>query len=141
MLAAKPTVPPPSMAWAWMLTKMPRIVVVEDDASMRRAIERNLRVGGYSAVMLDSAEAALAGEELTLADCLVLDVHLPGLSGFELHERLALSGQVTPTIFITGHDEPASRDRAKQLGARKYLAKPFSGRALLDAVAQALETA
>jgi FixJ family two-component response regulator len=122
-----------------MPSELPRIVVVEDDASMCQAIERILRVSGYATVAFGSAEAALqamAGEE---AGCLVIDIHLPGMSGFELHRRLALSGKEFPAVFITARDEPAVRDEAERLGgAGSYLPKPFSGRALLDAITLAL---
>ena len=73
------------------------------------------------------------------ADCLVLDIHLPGMSGFELYRRLALAGKVMPAVFITARDEPAVRDEAERLGgAGSYLPKPFSGRDLLDAITQGL---
>jgi FixJ family two-component response regulator len=122
-----------------MPSKMPTIVVVEDDASMSQAIERILRAGVYAANMFASAEEALDGNAAALADCLVLDIHLPGMSGFELYRRLALAGKETPAIFITAHDEPAVREEAERLGgAGSYLPKPFSGRTLLDAVARAL---
>ena len=117
---------------------MPIIVVVEDDASMSQAIERILRVGGFAVVMFASAEAALDADATTTADCLVLDIRLPGMSGFELYRQLVLSGGQPPAIFITAHDEPAIRDESDRIGARSYLAKPFSGRTLLDAVTQAL---
>jgi FixJ family two-component response regulator len=117
---------------------MPIIVVVEDDASMSQAIERILRVGGFAVVMFASAEAALEAGATTTAGCLVLDIRLPGMSGFELYRELVLSGGQPPVIFITAHDEPAIREEAERMGARSYLAKPFSGRTLLDAVTQAL---
>jgi FixJ family two-component response regulator len=115
-----------------------KIVVVEDDASMSQAIERLLRAGGFAAVLFASAEAALEAAGAA-ADCLVLDIHLPGMSGFDLYRRLTLSGQAVPAVFITARDEPAVRDEAERLGgAGSYLPKPFSGRDLLDAVTRAL---
>jgi FixJ family two-component response regulator len=115
---------------------MPTVVVVEDDASMGQAIERILRAGGFSAVVFASAEAALAAGAATTAGCLVLDIHLPGMSGIDLYRRLAPRGDEVSAIFITAHDEPAVREAAERMGS--YLAKPFSGRALLEAVARAL---
>jgi FixJ family two-component response regulator len=118
---------------------MPRIIVVEDDASMCQAIERILQVGGFEAVPFASAEAALEAGAPSVADALVLDIHLPGMSGFELYRRLAHSGVALPVIFITAHDEPAIRQEAENLGgAESYLPKPFSGHDLLDAVTIAL---
>jgi FixJ family two-component response regulator len=122
-----------------MPNTMPTIVVVEDDASMSQAIERILRAGGFAAALFASAEAALEAGAAALADCLVLDIHLPGMSGFELYRRLALAGKELPAVFITAHDEPAVREEAERLGgAGSYLPKPFSGRDLLGAVARAL---
>jgi FixJ family two-component response regulator len=121
-----------------MPDEIPRIVVVEDDASMSQAIERILRAGGFAAVTFASAEAALEADAATTADCLILDIRLPGMSGFELYRRLAHSDEQLPAIFITAHDEPPVREEAERMGARSYLAKPFSGRTLLDAVTQAI---
>jgi FixJ family two-component response regulator len=118
--------------------KTQTIVVVEDDASMRQALARVLRAGGYEVVTFASAEAALGAGAAPAAACLVLDIRLPGMSGFELCRHLAHRGSQSPVIFITAHDEPALREEAESLGARNFFLKPFSGRLLLDAVAQAL---
>jgi FixJ family two-component response regulator len=118
----------------------PTILVVEDDASMSQAIERILRAGGFEVVMFPSAEAALETDAAATAHCLVLDIRLPGVSGFELYRRLAQCGSKAPVIFITAHDEPAVREEAQRLGARSFLSKPFPGRMLLDAIAQALSS-
>ena len=105
---------------------------------MSQAIERVLQAGGFEAAVFPSAEAALEANPAA-ADGLVLDIHLPGISGFDLYRRLALSGKALPAIFITARDEPAVRDEAERLGgAGSYLPKPFSGRNLLDAINQAL---
>ncbi len=118
--------------------EIPTILVVEDDASMGQAIKRILRAGGFEAVVFASAEAAFEADTARTADCLVLDIRLPGMSGFELYRRLVQCGSEAPVIFITAHDETAIREEAERLGARSFLPKPFSGRMLLDAVAQAL---
>jgi FixJ family two-component response regulator len=120
--------------------KTPRIVVVEDDASISQAMERMLRAGGFAPVRFASAEAALEAGEAERADCLILDVRLPGMSGFELYRQLVLGGAEPPVIFITAHDELAVREEAERLGAKIYLPKPFSGRRLLHAVSQALSS-
>jgi FixJ family two-component response regulator len=114
---------------------MPTIVVVEDDASMSQAIERILRAGGFSPLVFGSAEAALDAGAVS-ADCLVLDIFLPGMSGLDLYRRLASRDEEVRAVFITAHDEPAVRKEAESMGT--CLAKPFAGRALLDAVGQAL---
>jgi FixJ family two-component response regulator len=115
------------------------IVVVEDDAGVSKALQRLLGVAGFEATTYPSAEAFLDASGDRGASCLVLDVHLPGLSGFELRRRLAEKGAEVPTIFITAHDEPATREQAARAGAIAYLTKPFRGRALVDAVNRALE--
>lgn len=82
---------------------------------------------------------ALEAEAALMADCLILDIGLPGISGFDMYRRLTLDGEVAPAIFITAHDEPAVREEAESLGASSYHPKPFSGRTLLAAVTQALD--
>jgi len=114
----------------------PRVVLVEDDPSMSRAIERILHIGGFTTETFATAEAALAADA-AMADCLVLDVRLPGMSGFDLY-RLLASGDRPPAIFITAHDSPGVRETAGGMDAAGYLPKPFSGRSLLDAVARVL---
>ncbi|HEU4345941.1 MAG TPA: response regulator [Candidatus Binatia bacterium] len=114
------------------------VVVVEDDAGMRKALERLLRVAGYQTALFSSAEAFLDSTETDLAACLVLDIHLPGLSGLELQRRLAASGRHSPAIFITAQDDEAARDEARQLKCSAYFRKPFEGAALLAAIQRAL---
>jgi FixJ family two-component response regulator len=114
------------------------IVLVDDDASMSQALELMLRAGGYEVVTFASAEAAHGAAAATTASCLVLDIFLPGISGFELYRQLVQCGSSAPVIFVTAHDEPALREEAGRLGASSFLRKPFPGRMLLDAVARAL---
>ncbi len=117
-----------------------RIVVVEDDLSMRQAIERILRVGNYATRMFESAEAALEADVTMTADCLVLDIMLPGMSGLELYQRLTSTGACFPTIFVSARDEPSVREAARRIGPRsQFVPKPFAGRTLLAAVLRALE--
>jgi FixJ family two-component response regulator len=119
------------------------VVLVEDDGGVRQAIERMLRGSGYHVDAYESAEALLDGlEDSTLREssrCLVCDVRLPGVSGFELHRRLAEHGPMPPWIFITAHDDPCVRRKAERASA-DYLLKPFEGRALLAIVARAFNT-
>jgi FixJ family two-component response regulator len=114
------------------------IVVVEDDAGMKKAIERLLRAAGFHPVPFASAEELLQTEAADTAACLVLDIHLPGLSGLELGRLLAASGRPKPLIFITGQDEASLRDEALRLGCIDYFRKPFDGTALLEAIRQAI---
>ena len=114
-----------------------QVTIVEDDASVRRATERLFRAAGYATASFASAEALLAAKRVDCAECLVIDICLPGLSGFELEARLVEAGISTPVIFITGHDEPHVRQQAERTGAFAYLPKPWAGRTLLAAVARA----
>jgi FixJ family two-component response regulator len=114
-----------------------KIVVVEDDASMRQAIKRVLHTAGHDAMLYESAEAVVDLDTAMTADCLILDIQLPGMSGLDLYRTLKRFGLTTPAICITAYDHPNLRNEAKQLGAVSYLTKPFSGRALLSALADA----
>jgi FixJ family two-component response regulator len=121
-----------------MLGQNQSIVVVEDDAGMKRAIERLLRAAGFQPVSFVSAEELLQTEAADSAACLVLDIHLPGLSGLELARLLIGSGRAKPIIFITGQDEPSLRDEALRLGCIDYFRKPFDGSALLETIRAAV---
>jgi FixJ family two-component response regulator len=115
------------------------IVVVDDDDGARRAFERVLNAAGFRTLAFPSAETLLESDAAADAACLVFDIHLPGLSGFELRRELVRSGaRQPPVIFVTGHDEPAARDQAEALGAAAYLPKPFAGRVLVAAVTLAV---
>ena len=114
------------------------IVVVEDDPGMKRAIERLLRAAGFQAVSFASAEELLQTKAADDASCLVLDIHLPGLSGLELGRLLMTSAHAKPVIFITGEDEAFLSDEAQRLGCA-YFRKPFEGKALLEAIRRAID--
>jgi FixJ family two-component response regulator len=96
-----------------------------------------LGIAGFQVEAFASAEDCLASGVAARADCFVCDVHLPGASGFALTQRLAQAGSTAAVIFITAHDWPATRADARRCGASRYLAKPFEGRALIDAVRDA----
>jgi FixJ family two-component response regulator len=114
------------------------VVVVEDDVSMLQALQRLLRAGGFLSRAFSSAEALLQSGATAGAACFVFDVHLPGLSGIELRQRLVKSGVEQPVIFITAQDEPSTREAAERAGAVACLIKPFPGRSFLDAVRRAV---
>lgn len=113
------------------------IGVVEDDASFRRAIRRLLSGAGFRVATFESAEEFLASNSSAVTACLVLDIHLGGMSGFDLQERLAAAGVPIPTVFITALDDPTTRERARSGVA--FLRKPFREDALVGAIRQALE--
>jgi Response regulator len=114
------------------------VVLVEDDARVSKSILALLDSAGFRAVAFPSAEALLRAMMVATAGCLVLDIGLPGLSGFELYQRLVESDSRLPVIFITGDDNPSAAKRARELGAVAYLLKPMSGPDLLNAVTGAL---
>jgi FixJ family two-component response regulator len=113
------------------------IAVVEDDFGMREALTRMLKAAGFEARGYASAEDFLETES-PRAGCLVVDIHLPGASGIDLQRRLSEDGQDRPVIFITAHDTATLRREAEEIGAVAFLAKPFEGRQLLEAVGEAL---
>jgi FixJ family two-component response regulator len=111
------------------------IVVVEDDISMRQALQRWLLASGYRARTFASGEEMLAVDGARAADCLVLDVRLPGVSGIELYAQL---GRVKPpAVFITSHDGPQVRRAVSGMGGGAVLSKPFLGHELIDAISAA----
>ena len=114
------------------------VCVIDDDASLLRALQRLLVAGGFTVEVFPSAEDFLGSERGKTADCLVLDVHLGGLSGFELHDRLVASGTRIPVVFITAHDDAPTRERARRAGAVEYLRKPFDDDSLIGAIQKAL---
>ncbi|MGY3622307.1 response regulator transcription factor [Bradyrhizobium sp. USDA 10063] len=115
------------------------VVVVEDDVSMRRALNNLFRQVGLDVVAFGSAQEMLQSTLPDVASCLVLDVRLPGLSGLELQTELAKSNIRIPIIFITGHGDIPMTVRAMKTGAADFLTKPFRDQELLDAVVAATE--
>ena len=114
------------------------VAIVEDDKSFLRALGRLLRAAGFTVRAFASAEEFLGERDASSPDCLVLDIHLGGLNGFSLHERLRARGVIVPTIFMTGHDDPAARERARRAGATAFLRKPFEDDTLIAAIEQAV---
>jgi len=119
--------------------KQPKIVaVVEDSPSVLRGLERLLRARGLATEVFASAEEFLASSASARAACLVLDIQLGGMSGFELQRQLAASGSRLPIIFMTAFDSDATRMRAMEAGCLAYLRKPFAAKLLFDAIDKAL---
>jgi FixJ family two-component response regulator len=114
------------------------VLVVDDDQSILGAVERLLRVHGFDAEVFNTVESFLARPNLCGAACLVLDIHLNGMSGIELRRQLTVSGVDLPVIFITANDSEATRKTAMQAGCVAYLPKPFPTKLLMDAIESAL---
>jgi FixJ family two-component response regulator len=117
-------------------TQQKIVAVVDDDSSMRVSLERLLQASGFGTEIFASAEAFLGAS--SAADCLLLDIHLGGMGGFELHRRLSSAGSRLPVIFMTAFDDDAARREAASLGCVAYLRKPFAGQLLIDAIAEAI---
>ena len=114
------------------------VLVVEDDSSILGAVERLLKVRGFDTEVFNTVESFLDRANLCDATCLVLDIHLNGMSGIELWRQLTLSGIELPVIFITANDSEATRQAAMETGCAAYLPKPFSTKLLIDAIETAL---
>ena len=114
------------------------VCIVDDDLSVLRALRRLLVAEHLAVETFMSAEEFLTSAHRSRARCLVLDVHLGGVSGLELQEQLAAAGTRTPVVFITAYDEAGARERARKAGAVDYLRKPFDDAALLEAIARAI---
>jgi DNA-binding NtrC family response regulator len=110
------------------------IYVVDDDASMREAVESLVRSAGLPVETFASAQEFLAHARTDVPSCLVLDVQLPGLSGLELQQELARSDVQIPIIFLTGHGDIPMSVRAMKAGAMEFLTKPFNDEDLLEAI-------
>ena len=113
------------------------VVVVDDDASVRRGLERLLRSAGYAVETFPSARAFLDQRDYDRADCLVLDVRMPGESGLDLQNILAAAGYDVPILFITGHGDVPMAVQAIKGGAVDFLTKPFDDGEFLAAVQEA----
>lgn len=114
-------------------TKLP-ITVVDDDSSVLKSLGRLLRSAGYAVSTFDSAEEFLGSVASSLPRCLVLDVHMPAMNGFELLARLRDLGIRLPVIFITAQDTQQMRATARRWEPARLLIKPFPAPALLEAI-------
>ena len=116
------------------------VTVVDDDESVRDALKGLLRSVGFAAEIFSSAEALLGSDVLDRTSCLIVDVHMPVMTGLELQRRLGNSRFRIPLIFITARDDPPTRAQAVKAGAIDFLQKPFTGDTLLGAIQAALHT-
>jgi FixJ family two-component response regulator len=115
-------------------TRPPLIAVVDDDESVRNAICRLLRAAGFAARGFAGGCEFLESALAEPADCAVLDLHMPGMSGIEVQARLNRLWPHVATIFITGHDRPEARQQCLDAGAAAYLCKPVDGVTLITAI-------
>jgi FixJ family two-component response regulator len=114
------------------------VFIVDDDASIRHAMQLLLRSVKLSAEIFASADQFLDQYDVSRPGCLVLDIRMPGLGGLELQERLLSMGSSMPIIFITGHADVPMAVEAMQKGAFDFIQKPFRDQELLDRISEAL---
>jgi FixJ family two-component response regulator len=116
------------------------VYVVDDDASVRRSLARLVLAAGYSVTTFASGREFLDIDPQSGSGCVVLDIQMEGMSGLEVQERLVDRGVRMPIIFITAHDNVATRRHAERFGAVAYLQKPFEYHVMLDAIHRALDS-
>jgi FixJ family two-component response regulator len=116
------------------------VSVVDDDESLRRSLKNLLGSVGFRVEAFASAEAFLQSTHQEQTSCLLLDLRLPGMNGFDLLRHLSGRGSTIPTVILTAHgDDDEARQRSLQAGAVAFLSKPFDGNALLDVIRTALK--
>ena len=116
----------------------PPVCVVDDDVSVREAVESLLRAEGFEVELFASAERFMHRAVRAPISCIILDVKMPGLDGFDLQRELADAGITVPIIFLTGHGSIPLSVRAIKAGAVEFLTKPFAADDLLLALRQAM---
>jgi FixJ family two-component response regulator len=121
-----------------MVSDVQLLAVVDDDADVRIALTRLVSSAGFAVETFASGAEFLRSIEDHEPDCVVLDLHMPGMSGFDVQSALACKHATVPVVVITGHDTQESRARAGQLGAKVYLCKPVDDGALLAAIGTAI---
>jgi len=119
--------------------EMPVVFVVDDDASVRRALARRMRVAGFGVEEFASAQEFLDRGRPSELGCLVLDVRMPGMDGLGLQDALEAAGMDIPIVFLTGHGSVPLSVEAMKGGAVDFLEKPVPSQTLLDAVRNAIE--
>jgi FixJ family two-component response regulator len=121
------------------VSKEPLIAVIDDDQSFRVALAESLLSLGYETREFASVEEFMAGDGEALCDCVITDVHMPGISGLDLKHLLAAQGSNVPVIMVTAHAEPDLEVRAVSSGAVCLLRKPFKTDALIECLERALK--
>jgi FixJ family two-component response regulator len=120
------------------LAKSHVISIIDDDPSVREATQSLIRSLGYDAQVFASAEEYLQSERLSDSSCLITDLHMPGMSGTDLQDRLIADGYQIPIIFVTAYYEDRTRDRVMDAGAFGFLSKPFNDESLIECLDKAL---
>ncbi|MDB5538964.1 MAG: two-component response regulator [Devosia sp.] len=122
------------------LSRVPTVSIVDDDDSVRGATARFVRLHGFLVHAFASAEEFLQSAVVDETACLITDVQMPGMSGYELQRRLIADGRRIPVIFITAFPQEGSRAKALKAGAIGFLTKPFDGNTLIGRLREAMKT-
>jgi FixJ family two-component response regulator len=117
-----------------MMKDQSTIYVIDDDASVRKAFGRLLRSASLEAETFSSAEEFLSSPKQEENACIIIDIQMPGVTGLDLLERLALERIRIPVIAISAQDDEETREHARELGAVSFYRKPIDDQALLDAI-------
>lgn len=117
---------------------MPLVAVVDDEKPVRTALRRLLRAAGMEAEAFASGAEFFEGIESRRPECVVLDLHLPGMDGEQILERIRRMAEPVPVIIVTAHDTEVARARCLAAGAAAYLCKPLDDRLLLNAISAAI---
>jgi FixJ family two-component response regulator len=121
-----------------MATSIPYVAVVDDELPVRTALGRLLRLANYDVAIYASGDVFLAAIDARRPDCVILDIHMPGLSGLDVQSRLKAAHAGVPVVFITASDDPELGRQTLEAGGAQLLRKPFSSDALLAAIGGAL---
>jgi len=117
---------------------VPSVAIVDDEEGIRKALSRLLRASGLDAESYANGQEFLDAAAEHRPDCVVLDLHMPGMSGLQVLRKLKAAGQRLSIVVITAHDEPETRERCIDAGACAYLRKPLEDRLLLNAISAAM---
>jgi FixJ family two-component response regulator len=117
-----------------------RVSIVDDDQPVREALKNLMRSASFDVEAFGSAEEFLASDRLNDTECLILDLYLPGMTGFDLQEHLNAERRTIPIIFITAHADETARQRALRAGAVELLGKPVRREALFKAIQSATQS-
>ena len=123
-----------------MIRGCPLIAVLDDELRLCKALSRLLKTHGFEVVTFALGTELLAACAARLPDCLLLDLHMPDISGFDILERLAAQHLRVPVVVITGHDQSGYAKRVRALGGVDYLLKPLDESQLLAAIGKAIDT-
>jgi FixJ family two-component response regulator len=115
-----------------------RVAIVDDDASVRRALARLLSASSFDITTFGSAREFLKSIKEAPPECLVVDLHMPEFTGLELQRHLVRAGIHIPTIMMTGYNEPGLRERCESAGAARFLVKPIDAKILIGEINSAI---